>query len=130
MMIRAEHLGHIVRIVDIDGRIWKGKAVELEGPEESTSGEVEIGINFAGGITMFAEGEIAELMIMDDDITPGNSKQASEMLYHQFDEIKLKDGRQGSVVDTMGPDYVVDIGEDESDFDTIIVKPEEIDGLP
>ena len=129
MMIRAEHLGHIVRIVDIDGRIWKGKAVELEGPEESTSGEVEIGINFAGGITMFAEGEIAELRIMDDDITPGNSKQASEMLYHQFDEIKLKDGRQGSVVDTMGPDYVVDIGENESEFDTIIVKPEEIEGL-
>ena len=128
MMIRAEHLGHIVRIVDIDGRIWKGKAVELEGPEESTSGEVEIGINFAGGITMFAEGEIAELRIMDDDITPGNSKQASEMLYHQFDEIKLKDGRQGSVVDTMGPDYVVDIGENESEFDTIIVKPEEIEG--
>ena len=130
MMIRAEHLGHIVRIVDIDGRIWKGKAVELEGPEESTSGEVEIGINFAGGITMFAEGEIAELRIMDDDITPGNSKQSSEMLYHQFDEIKLKDGRQGSVVDTMGPDYVVDIGENESEFDTIIVKPEEIEGLP
>ena len=128
MMIRAEHLGHIVRIVDIDGRIWKGKAVELEGPEESTSGEVEIGINFAGGITMFAEGEITELRIMDDDITPGNSKQASEMLYHQFDEIKLKDGRQGSVVDTMGPDYVVDIGENESEFDTIIVKPEEIEG--
>lgn len=127
MMIRAEYLGHIVRIVDIDGRIWKGKAVELEGPEESTSGEVEIGINFAGGITMFAEGEIAELRIMDDDITPGNSKQASEMLYHQFDEIKLKDGRQGSVVDTMGPDYVVDIGENESEFDTIIVKPEEIE---
>ena len=127
MMIRAEHLGHIVRIVDIDGRIWKGKAVELEGPEESTSGEAEIGINFAGGITMFAEGEIAELRIMDDDITPGNSKQASEMPYHQFDEIKLKDGRQGSVVDTMGPDYVVDIGENESEFDTIIVKPEEIE---
>lgn len=128
MMIRAEHLGHIVRIVDIDGRIWKGEAVELEGPEESTSGEGEIGINFAGGITMFAEGEIAELRIMDDDITPGNSKQASEMLYHQFDEIKLKDGRQGSVVDTMGAEYVVDIGENESEFDTIIVKPEEIEG--
>ncbi|MDD6827723.1 MAG: hypothetical protein PUE12_16755 [Oscillospiraceae bacterium] len=129
MMIRAEHLGHIVRIVDVDGKVWKGKAVELEGPEESTSGEVEIGINFAGGITMFAEGEIAKLRIMDDDITPGNSKQASEMLYHQFDEVKLKDGRQGTIVDTMGPDYVVDVGEDESEFDTIIVKPEEIEDL-
>lgn len=129
MMIRAEHLGHIVRIVDIDGRIWKGKVVELEGPEDSDSGEIELGIDYAGGITMFAESEITELRIMDEDIDPGNSKQASGMLYHQFDEIKLKDGRQGSIVDTMGHDYVVDIGEDESEFDTIIVKPEEIDGL-
>lgn len=128
MMIRAEHLGHIVRIVDIDGRIWKGKVVELEGPEDSDSGEIELGIDYAGGITMFAESEIAELRIMDEDINPGNSKQASEMLYHQFDEIKLKDGRQGSIVDTMGHDYVVDIGEDESEFDTILVKPEEIEG--
>lgn len=128
MMIRAEHLGHIVRIVDIDGRIWKGKVVELEGPEDSDSGEIELGIDYAGGITMFAESEIAELRIMDEDINPGNSKQASGMLYHQFDEIKLKDGRQGSIVDTMGHDYVVDIGEDESEFDTILVKPEEIEG--
>ena len=129
MMIRAEHLGHIVRILDIDSKAWRGKVVELVGPEESTSGEVEIGINFAGGITMLAESEIAELRIMDDDINPGKSKQASEMLYHQFDEIKLKDGRQGSIVDTMGPDYVVDIGGNESEFDTIIVKPEEIESL-
>ena len=129
MMIRAEHLGYIVRIVDIDGRIWKGKVVELEGPEDSDSGEIELGIDYAGGITMFAESEIAELRIMDEDINPGNSKQASGMLYHQFDEIKLKDGRQGSIVDTMGPDYVVDIGGKESEFDTIIVKPEEIESL-
>lgn len=128
MMIRSEHLGHIVRIVDIDGRIWKGKAVELEGPEDSYSGEIELGIDYAGGITMFAESEIAELRIMDDDINPGKTKQASEMLYHQFDEIKLKDGRQGSIVDTMGHDYVVDIGENESEYDTILVKPEEIEG--
>ena len=126
-MIRAEYLGHIVRIVDVDGKAWKGKVVELVGPEDSDSGEIELGIDYAGGITMFAEGEIIELRIMDDDISPGNSKQAAGMLYHQFDEIKLKDGRQGSVVDTMGPDYVVDIGENESEFDTIIVKPEEIE---
>lgn len=129
-MIRAEYLGHIVRIVDVDGKAWKGKVVELVGPEDSDSGEIELGIDYAGGITMFAEGEIIELRIMDDDISLGNSKQAAGMLYHQFDEIKLKDGRQGTIVDTMGPDYVVDIGEDESDFDTIIVKPEEIEGLP
>ena len=128
-MIRAEHLGHIVRIVDVDGKVWKGKVVELVSPEDSGSGEVELGIDYAGGITMFAKGEIAELWIIDGDICPGNSKRAEGMLYRQFDEIKLKDGRQGTIVDTMGPDYVVDIGEDESEFDTIIVKPEEIEGL-
>lgn len=129
MMIRAEYLGHIVRIVDVDGKAWKGKVVELVGPEDSDSGEIELGIDYAGGITMFAEGEIIELRMLDDDISPGNSKQTAGMLYHQFDEIKLKDGRQGTIVDTMGPDYVVDIGEDESEFDTIIVKQEEIEGL-
>ena len=76
---------------------------------------------------MFAKSEIAELRVMDGNISPGNTKREEGMLYHQFDEIKLKDGRQGSVVDTMGPDYVVDIGEDEAEFDTIIVKPEEIE---
>lgn len=45
----------------------------------------------------------------------------------QFDEVLLKDGRKGTVVDQMGPDYVVDIGETEEDFDTIIAKPEEIE---
>lgn len=49
-------------------------------------------------------------------------------MYQEFDKIKLKDGRKGIIVDTMGPDYVVDVGEDESEFDTIIVKPEEIEG--
>ena len=48
------------------------------------------------------------------------------MTYQPFDEIKSKDGRRGTIVDTMGPDYIADIGEDESDFDTIIVTPEEI----
>ena len=130
MMIRAEHLGHIVRIVDVDGKAWKGKVVELVGPEDSDSGEIELGIDYAGGITMFAESEIAELRVMDGDISSGNTKRAEGMLYHQFDEVKLKDGRRGTIVDTMGPDYVVDIGGKESEFDTIIVKPEEIDGLP
>ena len=65
MMIIAEHLGHIVRIVDVDGKVWKGKVVELVGPEDSDSGEIELGIDYAGGITMFTESEIAELRIID-----------------------------------------------------------------
>ena len=81
MMIRAEHLGHIVRIVDIDGRIWKGKVVELEGPEDSDSGEIELGIDYAGGITMFTESEIIELRILDEDVCPRSSEQAAGTLY-------------------------------------------------
>lgn len=49
------------------------------------------------------------------------------MEYQIFDRIKLKSGKAGTIVDTMGPDYVVDIGQDEEEFDTIMVKPEEIE---
>lgn len=45
----------------------------------------------------------------------------------EFDTIKLKDGRTGAIVDRIGPDFVVDVGEKEEDYETIIVKPEEIE---
>ncbi len=48
---------------------------------------------------------------------------------HEFDVIKLKDGRTGTVVDFLGNDYVVDIGTDESNWDTIVVSEDEIDSL-
>lgn len=51
------------------------------------------------------------------------------MAYKQFDEVKLKDGRAGTIMDTMGPDYIIDVGETEEDYETIMVKPEEIEGL-
>lgn len=64
-MIKAEYIGKKVKITDAYGKEYTGKVVELEGPEESTSGEVEIGINFAGGITMFAESEIEKIEVID-----------------------------------------------------------------
>lgn len=50
------------------------------------------------------------------------------MVYVQFDTVRLKDGRTGTIIDTIGPDYVVDIGESEEDYDTIMATPEEIEG--
>ena len=57
-MIKNEYIGKKVKIITADGLKYEGKAVELEEPEESESGEPEIGINYAGGIRMFAESEI------------------------------------------------------------------------
>ena len=40
--------------------------------------------------------------------------------------VKLKDGRIGTVVDMLGPLYIVDIGTSPDDWDTIVVEPDEI----
>lgn len=50
------------------------------------------------------------------------------MEYQIFDRVKLKDGRSGTIMDKMGPDFVVDIGKSDKEYDTILVKPEEIEG--
>lgn len=49
------------------------------------------------------------------------------MEYQIFDRVKLKDGRSGTIMDMMGPDFVVDIGKSDEEYDTILVKPEEIE---
>lgn len=54
---------------------------------------------------------------------------AAGTLYKQFKRLKLKDGRIGTVMDHAGPDYVIDVGESEKDYDTILVKPEEIEKI-
>ena len=46
--------------------------------------------------------------------------------YKEFDTVKLKDGRIGTIVDKLGPDYVVDVGDKEEDYDTILVSEEDI----
>ena len=47
-----------MKILTADGQEYSGKVVEMEGPETTESGEPEIGINYAGGIRMFAESEL------------------------------------------------------------------------
>jgi len=65
MIIKAEYLGKKVKLTDTYGKEYAGKAVELQGPEESESGEPEIGINYAGGITMFAESDLESIEVIE-----------------------------------------------------------------
>ncbi len=46
--------------------------------------------------------------------------------YKEFDTVKLKDGRIGTIVDKVGSDYVVDVGDKEEDYETIMVSEEDI----
>ena len=64
MKIKAEYLGKKVRLTDTYGKEYAGKVVELEGPEETESGEPEIGINYAGGIRMFTENDIDAIEVV------------------------------------------------------------------
>lgn len=63
-MIKSEYIGKKVKITTADGLEYSGKAVEIEGPEETASGEPEIGINYAGGIRMFSESEIESIELI------------------------------------------------------------------
>ena len=47
-------------------------------------------------------------------------------MHAPYSKIELRDGRTGYIVDTLGPDYIVDVGESAEDWDTIIVKEDEI----
>lgn len=49
------------------------------------------------------------------------------MKIKELDRVKLKDGREATIMDILGPDYVVDIGESEEEYDTIIIKFDEIE---
>lgn len=64
-MIKSEYIGKKVKITTADGLEYTGKAVEIEGPEETESGELEIGINYAGGITMIAESDIESMEVFE-----------------------------------------------------------------
>ena len=48
-------------------------------------------------------------------------------MYKQYTKVKLKDGRIATVVDYYGPDYIVDVGNSPKNWDTIVVKAEEIE---
>ena len=63
-MIRKEYMGKEIKIISkTNGIEYAGKAVEIQSPEESESGELEIGINYAGGITMFPESDVKSIAL-------------------------------------------------------------------
>ena len=56
-----------------------------------------------------------------------DEKHKADMIYKESDEVMLKDGRVGTIVGVMADSYIVDIGDDEDSWETIDVKPEEIE---
>lgn len=46
--------------------------------------------------------------------------------YELYTSVRLRDLSIGTIVDRMGPDYIVDIGKDSSDWDSITVSPDGI----
>lgn len=49
------------------------------------------------------------------------------MVYEQYQNIKLKDGRDGIIVEVLSPtDFIVDVGSSPKDWETIFVNAEEI----
>lgn len=55
------------------------------------------------------------------------TKVVLRMSYEQYQNIKLKDGRDGIIVEVLSPtDFIVDVGSSPKDWETIFVKAEEI----
>lgn len=50
----------------------------------------------------------------------------SKTEYELYTRVRLRDFSVATVVDRLGPDYIVDIGSDESDWDTIEISTDEI----
>lgn len=58
---------------------------------------------------------------------PEVTKVVLRMGYEQYQNIKLKDGRDGIIVEVLSPtDFIVDVGSSPKDWETIFVKAEEI----
>lgn len=52
------------------------------------------------------------------------------MKYKLYDAIELKDGKTGCIVECTGDSgYIVDVGESEKDWETIIITEDKIKGL-
>lgn len=55
------------------------------------------------------------------------TKVVLRMGYEQYQNIKLKDGRDGIIVEVLSPtDFIVDVGSSPKDWETIFVNAEEI----
>ena len=58
---------------------------------------------------------------------PEVTKVVLRMDYEQYQKIKLKDGRDGFIVEILSPtDFIVDVGSSPKDWETISVKADEI----
>ena len=57
-MIKQQYMGKIVKLFDIDGKVWHGKVALITSATESESGENELAIEFGGGLIEFRESEI------------------------------------------------------------------------
>ena len=58
---------------------------------------------------------------------PEVTKVVLRMGYEQYQNIKLKDGRDGIIVEVLSPtDFIVDVGSSPKDWETIFVNAEEI----
>lgn len=51
------------------------------------------------------------------------------MTVKQYDKVRLKDGRTGTIVEVLedGVEYIIDIDLSDSDWETIEIKHEDID---
>ena len=50
----------------------------------------------------------------------------SKSEYELFTRVRLRDLSVATIVDRLGPDYIVDIGSNESDWDTVQISADEI----
>lgn len=50
-----------------------------------------------------------------------------EKMIELYRKVILKDGRAATVVETLGTDYIVDVGTSPADWETIVVKESEIE---
>ena len=50
----------------------------------------------------------------------------SKLEYELFTRVRLRDLSVATIVDRLGPDYIVDIGSNESDWDTVQISADEI----
>lgn len=53
----------------------------------------------------------------------------NDLDYKQYDTVKLRDGREGTIVEILGPDFIVDVGSSPEDWETIFVKCDEVEKM-
>lgn len=65
-MIKSEYFGKKIKLIDEDGKEWIGVVRDITPAADSESGENEIAIEYAGGLTNFTESEIESIEIAEN----------------------------------------------------------------